>query len=180
MSNHKISSNLCLVQLNGNYAFSYNEGHVSGGSFREESGSPGNVQGSYGLQDADGRIRTVRYVADANGYRASISSNEPGVADLSPADALVNGSPHNVPATAAESTHRRFARQAGPFKSQQRLASPIAQWSGGAQMAQQAQLATSPLSFNAQIDHSNIGGIGGMGQWGGQGQMMHAAPQKQW
>ena len=35
--------------------------------------------GSYGLRDADGRIRTVNYVADALGFRASVSTNEPGV-----------------------------------------------------------------------------------------------------
>ena len=35
--------------------------------------------GSYGLRDADGRVRVVNYVADALGYRASVSTNEPGV-----------------------------------------------------------------------------------------------------
>src|SRR6218665_3596097 len=36
------------------------------------------MSGSYGLSDADGRVRTVNYVADEHGYRASISTNEPG------------------------------------------------------------------------------------------------------
>ena len=35
--------------------------------------------GSYGLRDADGRVRVVNYVADALGFRASVSTNEPGV-----------------------------------------------------------------------------------------------------
>ena len=62
----------------GNYAFGYNEDHATGGTFRKEKGGPGVQVGSYGLRDADGRVRTVNYVADALGFRASISTNEPG------------------------------------------------------------------------------------------------------
>ena len=48
--------------------------------------------GSYGLRDADGRMRVVNYVADALGYRASISTNEPGVdPKQDPAAANING-----------------------------------------------------------------------------------------
>jgi len=63
----------------GNYAFGYNEDHATGGTFRKEKGGPGVQVGSYGLRDADGRIRVVNYVADALGFRASVSTNEPGV-----------------------------------------------------------------------------------------------------
>ena len=63
----------------GNYAFGYNEDHATGGTFRKEEGSHGVQIGSYGLRDADGRIRTVNYVADALGFRASVATNEPGV-----------------------------------------------------------------------------------------------------
>ena len=62
----------------GNYAFGYNEDHATGGTFMKEQGGPGVKVGSYGLRDADGRMRVVNYVADALGYRASISTNEPG------------------------------------------------------------------------------------------------------
>lgn len=63
----------------GNYAFGYNEDHSTGGTFRRESGDAfGTKVGSYGLRDADGRLRIVNYVADANGFRATISTNEPG------------------------------------------------------------------------------------------------------
>ncbi|XP_017490652.1 PREDICTED: cuticle protein 14-like, partial [Rhagoletis zephyria] len=55
----------------GNYAFGYNEDHATGGTFRKEKGGPGVQVGSYGLRDADGRVRTVNYVADALGFRAS-------------------------------------------------------------------------------------------------------------
>lgn len=50
----------------------------------------GQVVGSYGLRDADGRLRTVNYVADALGYRASITSNEPGVEPKDPAAVAIN------------------------------------------------------------------------------------------
>ena len=74
----------------GNYAFGYNEGHATGGTFRKESGSPGAVVGSYGLTVADGRQRVVNYVADGAGFRADIKTNEPGVEPKDPAHAAIN------------------------------------------------------------------------------------------
>ena len=74
----------------GNYAFGYDEIHTTGGSFRREQATNGGVTGSYGLRDADGRIRTVNYIADAAGFRVAITSNEPGVVSKDSAGALVN------------------------------------------------------------------------------------------
>lgn len=71
----------------GNYAFGYNEDHASGGTFRKEQGGPGVQVGSYGLRDADGRVRVVNYVADALGFRASVNTNEPGTDGSQPAAA---------------------------------------------------------------------------------------------
>ncbi|KAH9415157.1 hypothetical protein DERP_006247 [Dermatophagoides pteronyssinus] len=62
----------------GNYIFGYDENHSTGGSFRKEKGGPGIQIGSYGLRDSDGRMRIVNYVADVNGFRASVETNEPG------------------------------------------------------------------------------------------------------
>ncbi|XP_003741895.1 adult-specific rigid cuticular protein 15.7-like [Galendromus occidentalis] len=85
----------------GNYAFGYDEAHPSGGSFRKESGNALGVKiGSYGLRDADGRVRTVNYVADAAGFRASVSTNEPGTAPSLPAAAAYNAAPAKVIAAA--------------------------------------------------------------------------------
>ncbi|XP_022653373.1 uncharacterized protein LOC111247082 [Varroa destructor] len=55
----------------GNYAFGYaiNEG---ASSFHEESGSPGMKLGAYGVTEADGTQRVVNYIADENGFRASV------------------------------------------------------------------------------------------------------------
>ncbi|XP_037579420.1 uncharacterized protein LOC119462148 [Dermacentor silvarum] len=74
----------------GNYNFGYDEDHTSGGSFRRETGTAlGAKTGSYGLRDADGRVRVVSYVADELGFRASISTNEPGTAPSTPADVTI-------------------------------------------------------------------------------------------
>lgn len=48
---------------------------------KEESDGNGHVTGSYGYLDADGTFREVHYVADENGYRAEIRTNEPGTKD---------------------------------------------------------------------------------------------------
>lgn len=45
---------------------------------REVGDSAGNKYGSYSIRLADGRRRLVRYVADERGFRAVVSSNEPG------------------------------------------------------------------------------------------------------
>jgi len=74
----------------GNYNFGYDESHATGGSSRREEQANGVRRGSYSLSDADGRQRTVHYVADANGFRASIQTNEPGVEPKDPADVLIN------------------------------------------------------------------------------------------
>lgn len=85
--------NLFLLQNIGNYAFGYDEGHSTGGTFRKESGDAyGNKFGSYGLRDADGRLRIVNYVADAGGFRADIKTNEPGVEPKDPANTAINKS----------------------------------------------------------------------------------------
>ncbi|XP_050027828.2 uncharacterized protein [Dermacentor andersoni] len=75
----------------GNYNFGYDEKHSGGGSWRKESSdASGNTVGSYGLHDADGRVRIVNYVANAYGFRASVATNEPGTAASSPAGVGIN------------------------------------------------------------------------------------------
>ncbi|XP_003747964.1 calphotin [Galendromus occidentalis] len=82
----------------GNYQFGYDEKHTTGGSFRKETGDGlGRKIGSYGLHDADGRVRVVNYVADEHGFRAAVQSNEPGVAPEDPAATTINKAPVAVP-----------------------------------------------------------------------------------
>lgn len=46
---------------------------------KEESDKNGVVRGSYGYMDQSGIFRHVEYVADENGFRANVKSNEPGL-----------------------------------------------------------------------------------------------------
>ncbi|KAL1436659.1 hypothetical protein MTO96_049553 [Rhipicephalus appendiculatus] len=92
------SSQHRVQDLHGNYKFGYKEAHTSGSSFRQEAGDAwGNKVGSYGLTDADGRVRVVKYVADGHGFRAHIATNEPGTAASHPAAAAYHAR-HAVPA----------------------------------------------------------------------------------
>jgi len=75
----------------GQYSFGYDEAGATGGSFRhEKSDALGNRVGSYGLTGADGRVRIVNYVADANGYRANVQTNEPGTESRDTAAVAMN------------------------------------------------------------------------------------------
>lgn len=72
------------------YAFGYNVYDEQGTKVHrlESADEAGVVKGEYGYIDAQGISRLVSYVADHNGYRASVSSNEPGVQAHSPASTV--------------------------------------------------------------------------------------------
>lgn len=76
----------------------------------------GRVIGSYGLKHVDGTHRVVDYVADKDGFRASVRSNEPGVASAEPADAPIVKSvggdpPLTVAATSNDDTRVAFGKR---------------------------------------------------------------------
>lgn len=80
------------------YSFNYEtEGEDGARSSREESGDgSGVVRGSYSYTDPDGVFRTVEYIADQDGYRATVRTNEPGTAKLEggdPADVTLEVEP---------------------------------------------------------------------------------------
>ncbi|XP_017492820.1 PREDICTED: adult-specific rigid cuticular protein 15.7-like [Rhagoletis zephyria] len=137
----------------GNYAFGYNEDHATGGTFRKEQGGPGVQIGSYGLRDADGRVRTVNYVADALGYRASISTNEPGVDPAQPAAATtLNGAAPLAPAVAVAPV----AAYAAPVVKS--YAAPVAAYAA-APVAYAPQIAVAaPIasSYASSVQHASI------------------------
>ncbi|KAM7308608.1 putative structural constituent of cuticle [Ixodes scapularis] len=87
------------------FDFGYNVQDEFGNTqFRQEKGDEsGSVQGSYGYTDALGVYRKVHYVADQNGFRADIKSNEPGVKQENPADVqlVVEPPPSGVQAATA-------------------------------------------------------------------------------
>ena len=90
------SSVMRKQDTHGNYQFGYKIHDPWGASnYREERGHPNGkhnaVVGSYGLKDADGRMRVVEYVADGAGFRAKIRTNEPGAGNADTGDAIYNG-----------------------------------------------------------------------------------------
>lgn len=73
-----------------NFAYESADGVGNSHSRQESADANGVVTGSYVIQTADGLYRTVNYVADESGFRASIDSNEPGVDNKDPADVAIS------------------------------------------------------------------------------------------
>ncbi|KAG8200069.1 hypothetical protein JTE90_001926 [Oedothorax gibbosus] len=80
---------------------------------RDENGV---VRGSYGLRDVDGTFRLVRYIADEKGFRADVTSNEPGVGRQNPASINLRKTTNfqteskNMFASVPEMSHRNFPK----------------------------------------------------------------------
>ncbi|CAN7975572.1 unnamed protein product, partial [Ixodes persulcatus] len=82
------------------YSFGYDNVDEFGTRMtRQETGDEHNNKvGSYGYVDAHGVARTVNYVADALGFRATVETNEPGTKTSAPADAPIYSSSVEVAA----------------------------------------------------------------------------------
>jgi hypothetical protein len=100
------------------YAFAYEHSGDEQSSSRSESSDGKKVTGHYTLQGADGIQRIVHYVADFDGFRASIQTNEPGTESHNPSGVLFQSnqlpaaelSRQYVPAAPVEG----FSSQAAP------------------------------------------------------------------
>ncbi|GIY22380.1 hypothetical protein CEXT_556151 [Caerostris extrusa] len=82
------------------YAFSYNaplEDGVGQSSRTESADGSGRVQGSYTLNNDEGHYRVVEYVADQDGFRAVVRTNEPGTDNKNPADVVVESAAGPAP-----------------------------------------------------------------------------------
>ncbi|UYV65414.1 hypothetical protein LAZ67_3004305 [Cordylochernes scorpioides] len=81
------------------YSYGYNidDGYDNRHYHNEDSDALGHKKGSYGYTSANGLYRTVNYVADDQGYRAQIMSNEPGIGPEGAADVELKVNP--VPAS---------------------------------------------------------------------------------
>lgn len=95
------------------YSFNYNADTEDGGnSGHQESGDgSGRVQGSYTVTNLEGHTRVVEYVADENGFRATVRTNEPGTANQNPADVVVESS---APEAAAAPSYAPAIAPAAP------------------------------------------------------------------
>ncbi|CAN7996606.1 unnamed protein product, partial [Ixodes hexagonus] len=82
------------------YSFGYDNTDGFGTRLtREETGDEHNNKvGSYSYVDAHGVARTVNYVADVHGFRATVETNEPGTKTSAPADAPIHSSSVQVAA----------------------------------------------------------------------------------
>jgi len=75
------------------YQFAYKADSDEGSHSQEEtSDASGRRQGSYTISLADGRQRTVTYIADEHGFRAEVSTNELGTESKDAADAKYSSS----------------------------------------------------------------------------------------
>jgi len=74
------------------YSFSYTAEATDGLSARQETSDGNVVRGSYMLEGPDGINRVVHYIADKDGFRATITTNEPGTESQSPSGVLFTSS----------------------------------------------------------------------------------------
>lgn len=96
------------------YSFAYTSPNEDGTSSSREETSDANrrVVGSYTIQGADGQSRRVEYVADENGFRANVITNEIGTESQNSADVQFQSS---AP-TAAELSHQWTAANLGKIQ----------------------------------------------------------------
>ncbi|KAM7301789.1 putative cuticle protein [Ixodes scapularis] len=121
------------------YSFGYDTVDEFGNKqYRHETSDANNAKkGSYGYTDTNGIYRQVDYIADANGFRATVRTNEPGTAPSAPAGVLYDAKPVVVKpaavvkpleAAAPASIHTAPSLVAGPTLT--RLNGPPAAFSG--------------------------------------------------
>lgn len=124
------------------FAFDFNTRDSNGnGQYRkEESDKNGVVRGSYGYMDASGVYRHVEYVADQNGFRANIKSNEPGLmAETSQSGPNAETQPASIRLATSPSGRLTSSEEVG--------SSDTGNWSGELNNAEAA--AASPPNFES-------------------------------
>ncbi|XP_022643930.1 pro-resilin-like isoform X2 [Varroa destructor] len=91
------------------YAFSYSAHDAEGSHLhQQQADSKNRVTGQYSIMMADGRMRVVKYIADENGFRAEIVTNEQGTESKNPADVTIQST-----APTGEEASKQFG-SAGP------------------------------------------------------------------
>ncbi|XP_075535154.1 uncharacterized protein LOC142570690 [Dermacentor variabilis] len=89
-------------------------GRVRQPAVPSEQGDANNVKtGSYGYRDVNGLFRRVNYIADANGFRATVDTNEPGTEPGASADVVFNASPVVPPIPGGAAAQNTFGEGAG-------------------------------------------------------------------
>lgn len=115
------------------YSFVYGSSTKDGSHSREETrDQQGTVRGSYRIMLADGRMRVVKYVADKDGFRAGIATNEQGTESASSSGVVVHSQALTGPEAARAARHHKPssahraspARHAASHHVEQRLPAP--------------------------------------------------------
>lgn len=89
------------------YKFGYAIKDKHGAQFREEAGDGlHDVKGSYGFVDERGIQRRVNYVADKEGFRAEVKTNEPGTAPENPASVKMESSAKTLEEAGSEAVKK--------------------------------------------------------------------------
>ncbi|KAL1421401.1 hypothetical protein MTO96_004094 [Rhipicephalus appendiculatus] len=98
------------------YTFSYDITNDFGTRLSQtESGDENNVKtGTYSYSEATGIFRNVNYIADKDGFRVTIDTNEPGTKSSAPADVVINSQAADVAPPATPITSRPAAFVAAP------------------------------------------------------------------
>lgn len=92
------------------------EDHYGNKQWRQEhSSKPMEVHGSYGYHDVNGVYREVTYVADKDGFRAKIKTNEPGM--LTAKEPAATHIDSYYPSVPNELKHVKSSRQKKPSNS---------------------------------------------------------------
>uniref|UniRef100_A0A061QLE1 Putative cuticular protein n=1 Tax=Cupiennius salei TaxID=6928 RepID=A0A061QLE1_CUPSA len=114
------------------YAFNY-EAEASGGSSarKEASDASGTVTGTYEVRNADGSVRVVDYIADKDGFRANVKTNELGTKSDNPADVTVKSDAPSGPVQVRQSSiqEARFPARTYTQKSSMISQKPVDAWS---------------------------------------------------
>lgn len=151
--------------------------------YRHETSDANNAKkGSYGYTDTNGIYRQVDYIADANGFRATVRTNEPGTAPSAPAGVLYDAKPVVVKpaavvkpleAAAPASIHTAPSLVAGPTLT--RLNGPPAAFSGRL-VAKVVPLGRGPLLAGPVAPRAPafLGGPGNIGGYGPVGPVLGA------
>lgn len=147
------------------WGYDINDGY-GGAQYHKENGDEyGKRTGSYGYTDAYGIYRQVDYVADENGFRATIKTNEPGTANESPASVDLHAyePPSNYYA-GKESTS--YTTPKSSYAAPAAAAAPVAAAAAAPSYQPQRQTYSAPVSHRQQYSQPRASAATPMAAYG--------------
>jgi hypothetical protein len=151
------------------YAFQYdfNDGYGMSQDREETKDEYGNVKGSYGYKDPAGIYRKVEYTAGADGFKAVVSSNEPGLGTTdNPADTVFNVREPPAGSYGSRSSKSSYGGSSGG------QSGAYSKKGGGGGGSYSSSSSTASATAGSYGGSSGGGGGGGGGYGGGQSQQL--------